>query len=107
LVGNGADPFAVEVALMHGLDLSGHRSQLVNSLMCQRAELILVMELNQKLRLERISPLTRGKVYRLGDSGNFDIGDPYQKTKIAFETAYTQIARGMGAWASRIRPLTR
>lgn len=105
LVGNPADPLSVEVATAHGLDLSGHRAQQMATWMCQTAELILVMEQGQKIELEQKFPLVRGKVFRLGELGKFDIADPYRQPKEAFEAAYTDIARGVTDWVSRIRQL--
>ena len=105
LIGRPADPLSVEIAAAHGLDLSAHRGQQLAGWMCQKAELILVMEQSHKTQLEQQYPLTRGKVYRLGDIGKFDIADPYRSPRQAFETAYAEIARGVADWAPRIRKL--
>ncbi len=105
LVGNPAEPMAVEVAAAHGLDLSAHRAQQVTGWMCQSAELILVMEQEHKTELEQRFPLVRGRVFRLGELGKFDIADPYRQPKTAFEAAYADIERGVAAWAPRIRLL--
>ena len=51
-------------------------------------------------------PLVRGKVFCLGEIGKFDIADPYRQPKAAFETAYIDIARGVGDWIPRIRKLS-
>lgn len=103
LVGNRADPLALEVAAAHGLDLSAHRAKQVTGWMCQGAELILVMEQGHKIELEEKFPLVRGKVFRLGELDKFDIPDPYRQPKAAFEAAYAQIAGGVAGWASRIQ----
>ena len=105
LVGKPADPLSVEVAAAHGLDLSSHRAQQVASWMCQSAELILVMEQDHKAQLEKQFPLVRGKAFRLGEPGQFDIADPYRQPKDAFEAAYSAIALGVSQWTSRIRQL--
>lgn len=105
LVGKPADPLSVEVAAAHGLDLSTHRAQQVASWMCQSAELILVMEQDHKAQLEKQFPLVRGKAFRLGEPGQFDIADPYRQPKDAFEAAYSAIALGVSQWATRIRQL--
>ena len=73
--------------------------------MCETVELILVMELSHKTALEQQFPVVRGKVFRLGELGNFDIADPYKKSQEAFETAYADIARGVAAWVPHIRRL--
>ena len=105
LVGNPADNMSVKIAARNGLDLSQHRAQQVLSLMCQRADMILVMETFQKSELEKKMPLVRGKVFGLGDIGKFEIADPYRKSISAFETAYADIARGVSQWVPRIRKL--
>jgi protein-tyrosine phosphatase len=102
LVGNAADPLAIEVAAAHGLDLSAHRAQQLAAWMCQSAELILVMEQRHKTEIEQLYPLVRGKVFRLGELGKFEIADPYRQPKAAFDTAYAHIARGVAEWAPRI-----
>ncbi|MBE0626753.1 MAG: low molecular weight phosphotyrosine protein phosphatase [Burkholderiales bacterium] len=103
LEGSPADPLAVEVAAAHGLDLSRHRARQLASWMCKSAELILVMEQGHKAELARQYPLVRGKVFRLGDVGNFDIADPYRRPKAAFEVAYSDIARGVADWLPRLQ----
>lgn len=105
LVGKPADPLAVEVAAAHGLDLTGQRAQQLAGWMCEKAELILVMEQRHKNEIEQQYPLVRGKVFRLGELGKFDIADPYRQPKAAFDTAYADIARGVADWAPRIRQL--
>jgi protein-tyrosine phosphatase len=105
LVGEPADPLSVEVSSANGLDLSAHRAQQITSWMCQTADLILVMEQEHRSEMERRFPLVRGKVFRLGELDQFDIADPYHLDKPAFETAYADIARGVAAWAPRIRQL--
>ncbi len=105
LVGQPADPLAVEVAAEHGLDLSAHRGQQFNSWMCQAADLILVMEQAHQVELEKKFPQVRGKVFRLGEIGKFDIADPHRQPRAAFEAAYADIERGVAAWVPRITQL--
>lgn len=105
LVGQPADPLSVLVAAEQGLDLRAHRAQQVSAWMCQQAELILVMEQAHKAALEQQFPLVRGKVFRLGQLGNFEIADPYRQPREAFDTACAAIAQGVSDWAPRIRQL--
>ena len=105
LAGYPADPLAIEVAAAQGLDLSAHRAQQLAGWMCQSANLILVMEQGHKTELEQKFPLVRGKVFRLGELGNFDIADPYRQPKAAFEAAYADIARGVADWVPRIQKI--
>lgn len=105
LVGQPADPLSQAVATAHGLDLSSHRAQQVTGWMCQQAELILVMEQRHKQQLEQQYPLVRGKVFRLGQFGQFDVDDPYRQPRDAFDTAYAAIAQGVADWTPRIQKL--
>ena len=105
LIGNAADDMAIKVAARNSLDLSAHRAQQLVGWMCQTAELILVMEQQHKTQVEQQYPSVRGKVFRLGEVGQFEIADPYRKTQDAFEAAYFQISSGVSDWATRIKQL--
>ena len=105
LVGYPADPMSIEVSAEQGVDLSAHRARQLSSWMCQAADLILVMEQRHKVEVEQLHPLVRGKVFRLGELGKFDIEDPHRKPREAFDTAYAHIARGVADWVPRIRLL--
>ena len=105
LIGAPADPLSVTVAGAEGLDLSAHRAQQLTGWMCQSADLILVMEQSHKNEIEQQYPLVRGKVFRLGEVGKFDIADPYRMPKEAFDSAFKSIARGVAEWTPRIRLL--
>lgn len=106
LVGQPADPLSVEVAARHGIDLGTHRAQQVSAWMCQQAELILVMEQDHRLELERRYPTVRGRVFCLGEATRTDIADPYRQPLSAFETAFAAIDAGVTEWVSRIRQLS-
>ena len=106
LVGAPADPMSVQIAQEQGLDLSAHRAEQVTSFMCQQAELILVMEQSHKSQLEQLYHPVRGKVFRLGQFGQFEIADPYRQPREAFDTAYQGIAQGVADWLTRIRQLS-
>jgi len=103
LVGEPADRHSLALTADAGLDLSDHRAAQVNRAMCAWADLILVMEDAHRIELERRYPMVRGKVFRLVATA--DIADPFRRPRAAFETAYADIERGVGAWAERIRRL--
>lgn len=105
LVGQPADPTSLLIAQEQGLDLSVHRAQQVAPWMCQRAEVIFVMEAAHKQMLEQQFPTVRGKVYRLGHFGSFDIADPYQQPRQAFDSAWLGIQQGVTEWAARLKRL--
>ena len=102
LVGSPADPVSVELAKTNGYDLSVHRAQQVEAWMCQKADLILVMEQSHKADLEARFPTVRGKTYALGSVGAFEIADPYRQGRDAFEQAYAAIAKGVAGWTPRL-----
>ena len=106
LVGQPADPLSQLIAQAHGLDISRHRAQQVTSIMCQQADVILVMEQGHKTQLEQQFPVVRGKVFRIGQFGGFEIADPYRQPREAFDTAWAAIERGLNDWLPRIRQLS-
>ncbi len=106
LVGQGADPLSIEIAAEQGLDLLAHRAQQITSILCQQSQLILVMEQSHKAELERLYPVARGKVFRIGHMGQFDVADPYRQPRTAFDAAYAAIAQGVQDWVPRIRQLS-
>ncbi len=105
LVGEPADPASVKVARDHGIDISKHRAQQVVSWMCTQADLILVMEMAQQQQLLKQYPLTKGKVYRWGEFGNFDVQDPYKQYYAVFQSTHAQIERGASDWVKRIKDM--
>ena len=102
LVGRPPEPFACELLLKKGIDISDHRACQINSAMIRNADLVLVMELNQRLIIEKYDPSARGKVYRLGEWGKFDVGDPYQQGIAAFEESLELIETGVSQWLGKL-----
>lgn len=68
-----------------------------------KADLILVMELAHKTVIEKIEVSARGKVFRLGEWGNFDIPDPYQKNFEEFESVFELIQLGVTQWLEKFK----
>ncbi len=95
LVGEPADPMAVELCREHGLDLTAHRARQLTAAMARDFELILVMDAGHQRAVEAIAPTTRGKVHRVGRFGQFDVPDPYRRGREAFELAFDLTARGL------------
>lgn len=109
VVGAPAEPTAQALALEAGIDISAHRAQQVQAWMCTQADLVLVMEASHLRELAQRFPLARGKIRLLGEFGlvsapaPYDIADPYQQPRAAFEAAHTAIAQGVAQWVRRIR----
>jgi protein-tyrosine phosphatase len=95
MVGEGADPVALELMRERGLDISGHRAQQLASWMVREADLILTMDGAQKRHIEQTWMPARGKVRRLLHAGACDVPDPYRQGKRAFRHALSLIEEGM------------
>ncbi len=95
LVGHPADATATELLLERGLDISGHRARQLTPEIIRAFELILVMEAWQQRAVEAMLPSARGRVHRIGRWGDFDVPDPYRRSREAFEDALALIDRGV------------
>jgi protein-tyrosine phosphatase len=102
LVGHKAEPSACRVMIEKGLDISAHRACQLNTEMIRKSDLILVMESCHKTAVEKKEPSAKGKVFRLGEWGKFDIGDPYRKQLPAFERSLTLIELGISQWIKKL-----
>ncbi|AOY98917.1 protein tyrosine phosphatase [Cupriavidus sp. USMAHM13] len=105
LVGKPADAAAIELMGAAGVDIHEHRAQQINNVLATQADLILVMDNEQKVEVQRRHPATTGKVFRLGEPGKYDIPDPYRQSRERFEQSLELIQRGVKAWVPRIRAL--
>ncbi len=103
LVGNGADPSAVAVALKHSLQIDHHRAVQFTSAIGRQYDLILVMEKSHQEQISRISPEARGKTMLLGHwlEGR-EIPDPYRKSQEAFESVYRLIDQACQSWLLKL-----
>lgn len=105
LVGAPADAKAAELMVECGLDITAHRAQQITHILTNQADVILVMDHEQKLEIQHRYPMASGKVFLLGELGKFDIPDPYLRSRADFEKALALIKRGVEAWAPRILAL--
>ena len=102
LVDHMPDKIACELMLEKGLDISGYRATQLNQEMIFKSDLILVMESAHKELIEHKEPSAKGKVFRLGEWGRFDIADPYKQERKVFEKAVQLIEKGVKDWADKI-----
>lgn len=102
LVGHPADPFSVQLMAERGLDIRGHRAQQIATSLVRDADLILTMDREQKKAVESRYVESKGKVFRLGEFGNYDIADPYREGIDSFRTAYQLIDDGVKVFVQRI-----
>ena len=102
LVGDPAVAEAQELMLERGIDISAHRSRQITQQMLQNADLVLVMEEFQKEQVQKIAPYTSDKAYLLGHWGDYEIIDPFRRSKQVFEESIALIERAWGEWATKI-----
>jgi len=102
LVGHPADNKAKQLMIEKGIDISGHRADQLNEDMIRKADIILVMESAHKQAIEAKQPSAKGKVFRLGEWGDFDIPDPYQRDSIVFESVLRLIDLGVNQWLKKL-----
>jgi protein-tyrosine phosphatase len=105
LVGRGADPIAVQIMAGVGVDISAHRARMLTDAIARDADLILVMDDQQKQQLAAQYPYARGKVFRLGESTRQDIPDPYRQGPQVFRTVFSLIETGVNEWVKRINSI--
>jgi protein-tyrosine phosphatase len=105
LVGRHADVTATALMRERGLDISSHVARQVGRDLCQHADLILVMDLDQRRFLEQHYPFVTGKVFRLCEATRQDVPDPYRLSTAAFASSLSLIETGVQSWAERIAKL--
>lgn len=102
LLGHPPDPIACQLMIKKGIDISSYRACQLDNKMIRSMDVILVMELNQKIAIEEDEPSARGKVFRLGEWGKFDIADPYEKGLTVFEKSLVLIEQGVSQWVKKL-----
>lgn len=107
LSGMPADEAAVRLMQARGIDIESHRSLQITRELCLHAELVLVMEADQRKRLEQTYPVACGRVFRLGEYSKFDVPDPYRQPEKAFRESLQLIDQGVREWLQRIQQFDR
>jgi protein-tyrosine phosphatase len=102
LVGQPADPIACELLDERGISIAGHRAKQVTKDLCQRADLILVMDREQRRAIEERYLFAIGKVFRLCEFSDQDVPDPYRSGRDAFQRSLSLIDDGVQQWTKRI-----
>ena len=87
LDGERAAPRAIKVLKARGIDLSQHRSRVVDPNMLSKARLVLVMEKGHKEALQVEFPRFANKVFLLSEmvDEDFEIKDPIGRSTADFE----------------------
>lgn len=102
LVNHPPDEKSCQLMLTRNIDISCYRARQLDKEMIRKADLILVMESSHKSAIEELEPSSKGKVFRLGNWGNYDIPDPYKKNLSAFENSFKLIERGVSEWLQKM-----
>lgn len=104
-VGADADPRAVRLLSREGVDLRAHRARAIDARLVEQADLVLVMEADQRDWLEGLHAGARGKTFRLCESINADVPDPYGGSYGMFAVVLGMIRHGVDAWSTRVQQL--
>ncbi len=102
LAGHPPDPKACQLMIEKGIDISNYRALQLNKEMIRKADLILVMESAHKIAIEENEVSAKGKVFRLGEWGGFDISDPYNQDLSAFVKSLDLIEQGIALWVPKL-----
>ncbi|HEX2544653.1 MAG TPA: low molecular weight protein-tyrosine-phosphatase [Ramlibacter sp.] len=105
LIGQPADDLAIELLASRGVDIRAHRARQISRQMCLESDVVLVMEKEQRRRIEKTYPETCGRVFRLGEYLDQDVPDPYRQPPEAFRSALSLIEKSIGQWVPRIQRL--
>ena len=97
-----ADEIARELMHKRGISIDSHRAQQIGLDVCQRADLILVMDGSSAASVEERYLFAAGKVFRLCEFSDQDVPDPYRAGRASFERALTLIEAGTQQWVQRI-----
>lgn len=104
--GKPAHTNAKTVALQEQLMLDAHTTVQVHAELLDQIDLIVVMEVRQKYRIQRLYPKAKGKVVLLGyfdPKGPLDIADPYSGPLEDFATCFQRVRRCCDNLAARLR----
>ncbi len=102
LVGHPANPNARTVAAARGLDVSRHLAQQLDSDLIRWADLILVMDHDQRRYLIEQLPLISGKVLLFGHWLGEEVPDPYLQELAVFEDTMDLIDEAATEWVKRL-----
>jgi protein-tyrosine phosphatase len=102
LVGEPADPLAIEVSRRFGFDLSQHAGRQATASLLSAADLVLVMTRAHADWVHERVPVLRGRVQLLGRWRELEIPDPYGLDRRTFESVFEQIDDCVADWLPRL-----
>ncbi|TXH55678.1 MAG: low molecular weight phosphotyrosine protein phosphatase [Bacteroidia bacterium] len=98
LTGHPADDKAVLCMQHLNIDMRKHVARKLNIEHLKKADLILVMSLNQQKHIEQTWPFSKGKVFRLGHWQHKNVPDPYQHDQVVFDETCQLIQQCIADW---------
>lgn len=107
LEGHPADEEAQRLMAERGLDIAAHRGRQLTPAMALSADLILVMDREQKAACELRIPSARGRVFLLGHwlpEPRQEIPDPFRRGPEAFRETLNHIDQSVAAWLPKLIP---
>ena len=103
MVGQPADPLAIEVMRENGANIESHRAQQLTSGALKHSDLILVADQGHARWISSSYPQFSSKVLKIGYwNKNVDVADPYRQPKINFEAAYGEMKAHVIEWARHL-----
>ncbi|QCL71854.1 low molecular weight protein-tyrosine-phosphatase [Neisseria subflava] len=107
LAGKDADFQAIKTALKHGVIVAGHTPRQLTALMCEQADLILVMEPSQIDMVADIHPPARSKTMLFAQwLPKKTIPDPYKQSSEMFEAVFEQLNAAADTWKTKLNGKT-
>ncbi len=109
-LGKPAHPLAQVVGTQGGLSLSKHATQPLHKEQVERADMILVMEWQQRNRLVKLYPQAKGKVFLLRqfyDQSVLEVADPYSGTLDDFQVCFSMIKQACDVLIRRMLSASR
>lgn len=105
LVGEKADATAIELLAEKGLSLEHHIARQIDAELLSESDMVLAMEQRHVRWIEQEWPQARGRVFRWGHWGDFDVPDPYRRGEGAFRDALSLIEKGLEDWKVKLSQL--
>jgi len=93
--GNSAAELAVKVAEEGGVDISEHRARLIDEEMIEKADMILIMDSEQKEAILKQFSEAGKKLFFLGkfyEEGNEEISDPYGQSVFQYRLCFNELS---------------
>ncbi len=97
-----ADSTAQDLMRERGIDISAHRARQLTPRLLFASDLVVVMESWQQREIERLYPISRGRVQALGRWQDVDIPDPYHKPREDYERVLALIEGSLAEWRHKL-----